>query len=202
MIRFTPRDEPPDFDVLVRQPGRKWMSDHPEKAPRDFWSAIRPQLADAFRNLCGYSAMHDLCGTVDHYLSKQNHPGLAYEWTNYRYCSQWINSSKGCLDERVLDPYEVEDGWFEVLLPSLQLVPSAALPSELRERAEFTLEHLHLRDDERVIRQRQAWYGYYLKGGFPLEMLDVFAPLIARAIRGQQAEGECGGDERVAGDDR
>lgn len=173
---------------------------HRGQTPRDFWSGIRPQLAEAFGNLCGYSAMLDLSGTVDHYLSKQSHPELAYEWANYRYCSQWINSSKSCLDESVLDPYEVEDGWFEILLPSLQLVASDAIPAEQRARAEFTLDRLHLRDDERVVRQRQVWYAFYLNGKLTLDMLDAFAPLIARAIRKQQEHGESNEGECVAGD--
>jgi hypothetical protein len=79
----------------------------------------------------------------------------------------------------------VEDDWFEILLPSLQLVLTDAVPPEERTRAEFTLQRLHLRDDERVIRQRQQWYQLYLDGEITLTGLERNAPLIARAIKKQ-----------------
>ena len=70
--------------------------------------------------------------------------------------SQWINASKGKTPaDKLLDPYQVQDGWFEILLPSLQLRVSNKVPYDLRERAEYVLEHLHLCDDERVLRQRR-----------------------------------------------
>ncbi|WP_228019853.1 hypothetical protein [Sphaerospermopsis sp. LEGE 08334] len=53
---------------------------------------------------------------LEHFLSCENHRHLAYEWTNYRFVSGWVNSSKGTLDNQVLDPFEVEDDWFEILL--------------------------------------------------------------------------------------
>lgn len=34
-----------------------------------------------------------------------------------------MNSSKGTLDNQVLDPFEVANDWFEILLPSLQYIP-------------------------------------------------------------------------------
>ncbi|MEB3336577.1 MAG: hypothetical protein VKJ46_03875, partial [Leptolyngbyaceae bacterium] len=129
--------------------------DNDQKRPRDLWSPFKSPLADGFHKLCGYSAMLDLGGTVDHYLSCKNHRSLAYEWSNYRFCSGWINSSKRALDDQVLDPFQVEDDWFEILLPSLQLVLTASVPDSERDRAEFTLQRLGLKDDERILRQRR-----------------------------------------------
>lgn len=183
MIRFEPVPEPPTFDENGRKPGLQWLRDHPDaKRPRDYWTPFKPHLADGFRMLCGYSAMYEPVGTVDHFVSSRHNRRQAYEWTNYRFASAWINSSKQCADERVLDPYEVQDGWFEILLPSLQLVLTDAVPPQLRSRAEFTLERLHLRDDERVVRQRREWYRMYRDGELSLEGLRSKAPLIARAI--------------------
>ena len=76
-------------------------------------------------------------------------------------------------------------GNFEILLPSLQLVLTSAVPSAIRKRADFTLTRLHLRDDERIIRQRQQWYRMYQEGKLSLEGLETVAPLIARAVRKQ-----------------
>jgi hypothetical protein len=190
MIRFNPPPEPPGFDQKGRRCGNAWLAKNPDpkKRLRDYWSPFKSHLADGFSNLCGYSAMYEPVGTVDHYLCCENHRHLAYEWSNYRYASGWINSSKSTLDEQVLDPFQVEDDWFEILLPSLQLVLTDAVPPHERDRAAFTLERLHLRDDERVIRQRQQWYQLYLDGELTLAGLERKAPLIARAIRKQQQD--------------
>lgn len=97
-----------------------------------------------------------------------------------------------CLDELgqgsvssadILDPYAVEDGWFEILLPSLQLVVTDAVPERLRVRAEFVLDRLRLRDDARVLRQRAEWYRMYVERQMTLSELARKAPLIARAVR-------------------
>jgi len=186
MITVSSPPEPPNFDAQARQPGNRWLANHPEaKRPRDYWSSFKGDLANGFNYLCGYSAMYEPIGTVDHYLSFENYPHLAYEWSNYRYAAQWINSSKRTVDEQILDPFQVGDDWFEILLPSLQLVVTDKVPPSERKRAEFTLQRLHLQDDERVIRQRQQWYQLYLDGDLTLTGLEKKAPLIARAIRKQ-----------------
>lgn len=187
MIWFERVPEPPTFDQKARQPDIQWLREHPDaKRPRDYWTLFKPDLADGFRDLCGYSAMWVPNGTVDHYVSVRADRGLAYEWSNYRYAAGWINSSKRNADAQVLDPYEVLDGWFEILLPSLQLVVTGAIPADLRARAELTLERLHLRDDERTLRQRREWYRMYQDGELTLDALRRKAPLIARAVDKQQ----------------
>jgi hypothetical protein len=165
MLRFNPPAEPENFDIKVRQPGNNWLVKNTDKKrPRDYWSNFKPDLADGFGNICGYSTMYEPVGTVDHFLSCEKHRHLAYEWSNYCFASGWINSSKGTLDNQILDPFEVENDWFEILLPSLQLIVTDKVPINELQKAEFTLEKLHLRDDERVLRQRQAWYQMYLDG--------------------------------------
>jgi hypothetical protein len=188
MMRFLPAPEPVDFDKRCRQPGLAWLIlNPPPKRPKDYWSPFRLQLAEAFGRLCGYSCLHEPVGTVDHYLSCHESRERAYDWQNYRFASQWINSSKKNCE--VLDPFEVSDDWFEILLPSLQLVTTDHLPPEHRARAEHTLMRLHLRDDERVIRQRAGWYRLYQEGELSLAGLRQMAPLIARAVEKQQGRG-------------
>jgi len=189
VIHFAPPREPTDFDEKVRQPGSAWLVQHPTGRPKDFWGKCKGDLSDGFRNLCAYSAMFEPVGTVDHYLSCDTDRQQAYEWSNYRFASGWINSSKRTADDTVLDPFLVEDGWFEILLPSLQLVLTDAVPRGKEELAEYTLTRLHLRDDERVIRQRREWYRMYQDGELTLDGLEKKAPLIAWAIRKQQVGG-------------
>lgn len=187
MIRFAPVPCPAELEERCRRAGLAWLAEHPDaERPKDLWSPFKSQLATGFGHLCAYSCMYEPVGTVDHYLSMKNHRALAYDWDNYRFASPWINSSKQALDDAVLDPFLVGDDWFEILLPSLQLVVSDAVPEEHRARAVYTLERLHLRDDERVIRQRREWYRMYQDKHLTLDGLRKKAPLIARAVEKQQ----------------
>ena len=187
MIPVAPVPEPASFDEAARKPGNAWLAQHPGmRRPRDYWSRFRGILADGFANRCGYSAMHEPVGTVDHYRSYTTDPHLTYEWTNHRFASQWLNSSKG--SGEVLDPYEIGEGWFEILLPSLQLVPTDKIPLEVRTRAEATFRRLPLGHDERIVKQRRRWYQQYQDGKLSLEGLSDNAPLIAAAVRKQIAE--------------
>ncbi len=180
MIPVAPVPEPAGFHERVRLPGSAWIAENPgAPRPRDLWSPFRAVLAEGFAHRCGYTAMFEPVGTVDHFRSYRSDPALAYEWSNYRYASQWINSSKRARE--VLDPYEVGEGWFEILLPSLQLVVTEKVPPEHRARALRTLTDLPLAHDERVLKQRRHWYKMYEDGRLSLEGLRDVAPLIAAA---------------------
>lgn len=181
MIPVVPLPEPPEFDEKARQPGLAWLEANPgAKRPKDFWSPFKPDLADGFHQLCGYTAMYEPVGTVDHFLPVNPERHLAYEWRNYRFAAGWVNSSKRTAS--VLDPFDVKSGWFEILLPSLQLVVTDAVPTEYRELAQYTLERLHLQDDERVLRQRREWLRMYEHSELALAGLWKKAPLIAEAV--------------------
>lgn len=181
--------EPVDFDAQCRQKGQQWLADHPKTTrskgnarPRDYWSRFRPQLADAFCNLCAYSSMYEPVGTVDHFQPVDVNESRAYDWDNYRFVSAWINSSKN-KRPAVPDPLWVDEGWFEILLPSLQLVlVPDKVPTHFQDLAAQTLTDLHLRDDERVLRQRRRWYQLYQQGKLTLMGLRENAPLIASAV--------------------
>jgi hypothetical protein len=189
VIRFELSAKPAAFAERVERRGKTWLAAHSSGRPRDYWSEFKAPLADAFRNLCAYSVMYEPVGTVDHFVSCDEDRTKAYDWSNYRFCSGWINSSKQALKStEILDPFEVADGWFEVILPSLQLVASERLPAELRARAALVLERLHLGHDERVLRQRREWYRMYQEGELTLEGLERKAPLIAAAVRRQGAQ--------------
>lgn len=191
MIAVDPKvlePEPADFDAKCRQKGLTWLAQNPKatrkvKRVKDFWSSFRPELAERFTNLCAYSAMYEPVGTVDHFAPVSGNEALAYEWSNYRYASAWINSSKNRCDS-VLDPFNVQSGWFEVLLPSLQLVARKdRIPPALHALVDETLRRLHLCDDERIVRQRRQWLRLYEQGKLDLAGLQELAPLIAEAVQ-------------------
>lgn len=184
----NPIAEPPTFDAKCRKPGNEWLKTNPApQRPRDLWSPFRLALAQGFNDRCGYTAMWISSGTVDHGVSVHQTRSLAYEWSNYRYIDGWVNSSKSRLTAAdVLDPFEVQEGWFEIILPSLQLVITDAVPPAYRQRAENTLKNLPLRDDERVMKSRRKWLSEYEQHK-DMSLLRANAPLIAIAIEKQQA---------------
>ena len=184
MIRFERVPEPTEFAEKAKAPGTAWLAANPGGGrPKDYWTPFKGALAVGFRNLCAYSAMYEPVGTVDHFVSCHEDRSRAYEWDNYRYCAAWINSSKGNVPAAcLLDPFDIEDGWFELHLPSLQLRVSDSVPEELRNRARHVLDRLRLRDDERVMRQRREWYRMYQDNELSLAGLTGKAPLIAAAI--------------------
>jgi hypothetical protein len=184
MIPVRKVRQPKDFDTRVTQPGDQWLQENPQaKRPKPLWAPYTSTLSDGFAGLCGYAAMLDPTGgTVDHYLSFKNHPHLAYDWDNYRFACATLNSSKGKQDDKILDPFEVGVGWFEIELPSLQMRMTDKVPDAYRAKAEFTLKQLRLRDGERIIRWRQSWYTLYQAGNVTLDGLRQVAPLIADAV--------------------
>jgi hypothetical protein len=187
MKRFGAVPTPAGFEAAAAK-GNKWLANNPTALrPRNYWSEFRAFLADGFEKLCAYSAMYEPVGTVDHFVSFNENRALAYEWHNYRYASGWINSSKQHLRAaEILDPLTVENEWFEILLPSLQLVSTDLLPPDKEDQAERMLSRLGLGHDERVIRQREEWYSLYLSNDLTLAGLERMAPLIAAAVRKQQ----------------
>lgn len=176
--------KPASFEPRCGDLGRKWLSANPtsEKMPA-YWTAFQPELADGFYQRCGWWAMWIADGAVDHFLSRKNHRHLAYTWDNYRYIAGTVNSSKKALDDQVLDPFEIEDGWFEVLLPSMQLVPTLTLPAVLAAKAAFTLKKLHLENGTKVRRCRSKWYQAYKAGNLSMAGLEDFAPLLAESVK-------------------
>ena len=186
MMRFTKTDTPDGFATDVGLEGTNWLRDNPIGRPPSLWRAYRSNLSDAFRSLCAYSAMYEPVGTVDHFVCIDEDRSLAYEWSNYRYAAQWINSCKRNLGSAdTLDPFDVVDDWFEILLPSLQLVVTDQAPVADRVRLQSILSRLHLDHDERVVRQRRAWYSLYQRDQITLAGLLEKAPLLARAIQKQ-----------------
>lgn len=187
MICVRPHEEPDGFDEYVRQPGTAWLarnmgSPGRPKSGATYWTWCLGHLQDAFEWRCGYLAIYTPDGTVDHFISIHEDRSKAFEWSNYRYVSPWINSKKQA-DRGLLDPLEVEDEWFELILPSCQLRLTDRVPPNLREAAARTINRLGLRDHERVVRTRRRWLEAYEGGLATLDLLDINAPMIARAIR-------------------
>lgn len=184
-MRFERLPKPVGFEEVERA-GATWLGAPPnERAKKrpSLWRKYADELARGFRYLCAYSALYVPNGEVDHFVSEHEDPSRLYDWSNYRYANGWINKSKQALrSEQLLDPFEVDDAWFEIVLPSLQLVLTDACPPTVRGRAEFMLTRLGLGNDERVMKQRREWYRMFVEDELTLDGLAKKAPLIARAV--------------------
>ena len=193
MIHVTnPIAEPGRFDTDCRKAGNTWLALHPGAKSSDYpgyWTAFQEDLANGFQDRCGWWAMWIADGEVDHYWSKKNHPALAYQWSNYRYIAGTVNGSKGNHDDKVLDPFQVSGDWFEVIIPSMQLITTCELPDQFKVQAIFTLKQLHLCDGRKVVRSRKHWYESYRKYG-SMDQLKLHAPLVAKAVQKWEASGK------------
>jgi len=184
MIRFEPTPAPEGFAEHVEKPGAAWLAAHETGCPPNYWRRFRKELADALGSFCAYGAMWEPNGTVDHFVSIKENRSKAYDWSNYRYASALLNQIKGSLESpKMLDPFDVQDEWFEVLIPSMQLVLTERVPTQWRERAQFMLDRLRLAHNEPLVRQRREWFDMHTRGETTLDGLARKAPLIAAAIR-------------------
>ena len=194
--RPGPANEPELFARNCGEPGAAWLEAHPNVDPHQMsklWSQFRPDLARLFSHRCGWMATWiGQEGDVDHWLPCNclKHRNLAFEWSYYRYCAGTVNSLKQASKE-VLDPCEVEEGWFEVSLPDFQLLMTDRLPATHRGRAETTLKALQLRQGHRARWTRWDWYRRYWNNGQPdLVGLRRDAPLVAAAVEKAQRDGK------------
>jgi len=135
--------------------------------------------------------MHD--GVVDHFISwdscKAANPELAYNWDNYRFIAPSLNSKKGTWDDKLLDPFEVQAGWFEVEIPGFVLRLTNQIPAHLRDKATLTLDQLDLQQGRRAVTLRCEWYELFRLGELNLDGLRRNAPLVASAVEAWQRNG-------------
>ena len=169
--------------VLVTRP-----EELPPSALHDCWRAAIPALRHAYGHLCAYSAVRILAecdATVDHMIPKAKDWGLAYEWSNFRLSLPRFNACKGDHTD-VIDPFEVQEGWFAVELVTGTIVPGevARGDRELQARVEATVRRLQLNGGElpesRLERIRQ-----YHAGEVRLAYFERHTPFLAAELRRQ-----------------
>ena len=187
MIHVDAMPEPAMFDAKVRQKGLDFLRKKgidlslplpPKTHIKPCWRSCLDDLYESYNGTCAY-----LClffervtggGSVDHFIAKSKRADLAYEWSNYRLACTAMNSRKCSFDD-VLDPFEIEDGWFHMEFFIGQIYPNPELPQDQRHQVAATIKRLGLDDDEnRKMRLRHFRYYYedhwdeiYLKKASP-----------------------------------
>lgn len=186
MIRVEPQPEPNDFEASVRQPGLAALAESPEKLP-PYWRRCLDDLHAAYRGICAYACIYidKVTGgrSVEHFVAKSSDPQLTYEWSNFRLACSLVNSRKGSFDD-VLDPFEVEDGWFELEFSFLQIYPSPALDPTQQRRVQDTIDRLGLCNKE-CCDARAEYFDDYVAGHITFSYLERKCPFVAQELTRQ-----------------
>ncbi len=150
-----------------------------------FWKKALDDLMEAYARICAYSCfrIHPVTGarSVEHMAPKSRAWDQVYEWSNYRLASSRLNARKRDFSD-VLDPFEVENGWFELELVGFQVRPAPGLGPETRAQILATIERLGL-DDFRNSRARDA--ELYWSGEISFAHLMEESPFVAAELRRQ-----------------
>jgi hypothetical protein len=193
MIRVTPKSEPSDFNTQVRVPGVEFLLTCPNPttkqwASRSYWRRILKKLHSDFSGICSYSCHwipYDTgADTVEHFKPKNLHPRDAYEWANYRLVCQTLNSRKR-IDENIVDPFVVTNGWFVIEFPSLIVKPGEGLNSTIRAQVVHTCKKLKLNDEETCILARFEWVREFCAENVNFAHLEKRAPFLAMELARQ-----------------
>ncbi len=194
MRHVDPPDAPWGWQTHVLKAGRAWLNDpaadnRNAKDAKPFWNDYRDEIGEAFGYICCYTVVYIANGEADHFIpwagvrgSRKAH--LAYQWSNIRYSDGWINKSKG--SSTFPDPFVVQDDWFELRLPDLELYATGKHPPDQDGAIQNLLKRV--KDDTRVMKTRRAYFRQYKEGIRPIELVDREAPLLGRALRAHPDE--------------
>jgi len=187
MMPVVRQPEPNTFDGDVRQPGVAFLKTSPNPTRKQFrkhgyWTKCLPDLRRAYGGVCAYSSMWiPFGGSVDHFEPKSVKPLLAYEWSNYRLASERLNHYKAD-STSVVDPFEVQSGWFELDFATFFVLPGPQLPVDVTARIEETIRTLRLNSDDSLVRGRFDITKDYADGHVTLGYLQSRYPLISSEL--------------------
>ncbi len=187
MRHVDPPPAPRGWQTHVLKAGRTWLNQpghRNAKEPLSLWLNYRDEIGEAFGYICCYTAVAVYNGQADHFIPWVAVKGtrrayLAYQWSNIRYADGWINQSKG--QTQFPDPFVVQDDWFELRLPSLELHATGKHPPKYNLEVQNLLQRVQ--KDPRVMIKRRAYFRQYKEGIRSLELIDAEMPLLGRALR-------------------
>lgn len=189
MIHVDPQPEPASFDVDVRQKGNAWLVkngfDHTLPLPSGthppaYWRACLDDLYSSYNQCCAYLSVffERTTGgaTADHFIAKTQRADLIYEWKNYRLASSIMNSRKRVYED-VLDPFEIETGWFQLELVSGRIFPNPQIQQDTKNAVQATINRLGL-DDPRNREMRARHYQEFTKELYTEAFLKIRSPFV------------------------
>ncbi len=192
MIPISLQPEPQDFSARVREPGQRFLATTPHPTGKqwrnkEYWQNIIEDLYDAYNGVCAYSGEWIPCTTgdptVDHYIPKSVNPQQAYEWNNFRLACLRFNRWKREFQD-VVDPFTIEENSFQLLFPSLQVVPNPDFTNEEKEKISKTIRRLRL-NGGLSIKARRRWIMPLSLGRITFDFVKEKAPFLAHEIERQ-----------------
>lgn len=193
MIRITARPEYAGFNRHVRAPGEAFLETNPtpnsyEFSRNCFWTRAKPELQEAYGHICAYTCIYLVeQGTIDHFLPKSIYHHLAYEWSNFRLARKRANECKGAALD-IMDPFEIQNGWFVLQLPSCQILAHPGLSHIHKDRVNTTIRRLRLNDEDVFVQERCDIILAYGLGDLSLDFLRRRYPFLALEIERQGIE--------------
>ncbi len=157
----------------------------PPREMPTYWRHALPDLLEGYERVCAYLCLRIPRGTgapsTDHMVPKSTAWQHVYEWSNYRLACALMNSRKG-VSASVLDPFDVEDGWFVLEAVGFQVFAASGLPDPVTDAVHQTIDLLRLNDqtcrDARAEHAEEYWSGEVSFG-----YLTRHAPFVARELR-------------------
>jgi len=199
MIKVKEQPELSLFDEKVRKPGEAFLKEVPKPidkqwASHRYWSRISLAFYKCYGGICAYTglwfSLSNTDASIDHFLPKNHYPSLAYEWNNYRLTTIKTNRNKGT--ETIIDPFEIEDGWFVLEIPTCLIKPSLTLPKSKRQLIEHTIKVLKLNSDDNMVQERLSIIEYYIQGNIDFDFLERRYPFIAKELIRQNLKNSVG----------
>ena len=166
MIPVKKQPEPADFEDKVAKKGHNFLAQNPRPNSwknRSYWTEALPDLWNVYNSVCAYCChwipLEQGSASVDHFIPKSISPEKAYDWDNYRLAALKMNAKKGDFAD-VVDPFELTEGAFWLLFPSMQVKPNPGLSENQKKRIWDTIKRLDLNDDEVLVNARLKWVLY------------------------------------------
>jgi hypothetical protein len=92
-----------------------------------------------------------------------------------------VNSSKGN-QIHILDPFDIENDWFYIDIPTCLLRPNPDLGKDLRARIKGTINSLRLNQDDNYVQERCNILIEYACGDISKNFLQRRYPFLAKEI--------------------
>lgn len=178
-----------DSPLMVNgKPVKKTVADFP------YWTRCLDDLHRAYNGICAYYCFRCEKASlpqVDHFIPKGDYfvakgdqsPNLAYEWSNFRLACGAANTLKNRFPD-VLDPAQIEDGWFQLDVNSLRVYANPALSPPVREKIDATITRLKLSEGD-ALAARQHAISHFRQGRANFAFLELDHPFLARELARQ-----------------
>ncbi len=95
-----------------------------------------------------------------------------------------LNGRKG-IREDILDPFQIQNGWFVIDFPSLFVRPAQGLAPSIAQSVQITIDVLGLNHEGTCLQGREAYLKSYCLGDIDFPYLRTKAPFVAFELQRQ-----------------